>query len=597
MNKLVRFTLFAFSGFLLVLLIAILVLVMLIDPNDFKDEIAKTVHRKTGRSFTLDGDIHWRIFPSFGIKASGITLGNAPQFGPKPFAELGAAAIELRLSALLLGKISVGSVHLSNGDVWLQKDLEGQSNWESFEHAHQAKLSRAAPYVMVVSANRPEKTSPIALSISDLYLENINVHYTDMAQGKEMRFDSVDFHGSNIQFDYPFAVKGRLSVVNDTLSSPVHFKGDVSVSLAQSQYGLHDFSISSQTEFAHLPLHTYETLLQTTAEVDLKNSQIELSYLKGQLLGNPIDAQFILHHINGHPVANGYIRSPKFQWGTFSVSNIDTTIYTENSKIHVHPMTADIFDGRLDGHLIFENQDNAVRWRADGSLKEAALDEVSLAFFPLSIFSGKSDMGFTGHGPLPSWEDTMLHRQRATITVDAKEGTITGFNIEDFFKAAANAEKSTQTAGVTAFDTLTATIEVEGGRLVNDDLMMKGSSYTATGSGRVIFDPQDLLQSKVRYNFEANAPDLSKDLPLAIEASGTLKKVSIAPDLKAYLRALLKGQAKRGFFEQLGIGATLPPASSDEPMRSEEPDDGSDTPKSPRNPFEDILDKAGGIFK
>lgn len=41
---------------------AVLVLVLLVNPNEFKPLITEQVEAQTGRQLTIDGDIEWRFF-------------------------------------------------------------------------------------------------------------------------------------------------------------------------------------------------------------------------------------------------------------------------------------------------------------------------------------------------------------------------------------------------------------------------------------------------------------------------------------------------------------------------------------------------------
>jgi AsmA protein len=60
-------------------------IVLLFDPNDYKDEITTLVEQRTGRKLTLTGPITLSVFPWLGIEAGALALGNAPGFGSEPF--------------------------------------------------------------------------------------------------------------------------------------------------------------------------------------------------------------------------------------------------------------------------------------------------------------------------------------------------------------------------------------------------------------------------------------------------------------------------------------------------------------------------------
>ena len=51
-------------GGVLLLSVALSVIVMIMfDPNDYKDEIAEAVTEQTGRTFSIEGDLSLKAFP------------------------------------------------------------------------------------------------------------------------------------------------------------------------------------------------------------------------------------------------------------------------------------------------------------------------------------------------------------------------------------------------------------------------------------------------------------------------------------------------------------------------------------------------------
>ena len=80
MGKLLKI-IFSLLGFLVLLVIvAIVVLPMVVDPNDYKDEITAAVKDKTGRTLEIDGDIQLSVFPWLGADIGPTRLGNAAGF-------------------------------------------------------------------------------------------------------------------------------------------------------------------------------------------------------------------------------------------------------------------------------------------------------------------------------------------------------------------------------------------------------------------------------------------------------------------------------------------------------------------------------------
>ncbi|MFC3650042.1 AsmA family protein [Dyella humi] len=129
-------------GVLLVLVIALVLLVALFDWNRLKPTIDDKVSAAIGRSFVIGGDLSaaWRREPSEpGLRglmpwptftARDIHIGNPPWATQSQFVQLDA--IEFRISPLplLLHHIYVPTVQLSGPRVDLERNSQGQANWQ-----------------------------------------------------------------------------------------------------------------------------------------------------------------------------------------------------------------------------------------------------------------------------------------------------------------------------------------------------------------------------------------------------------------------------------------------------------------------------------
>ena len=89
MGKLLRVIVFVLGGLLLLVVAAAIILPLVVDPNDFKDEISQAVESKTGRVLAIEGDIGLSVFPWLGLEIGPTSLSNAPGFSAAPFAGYG----------------------------------------------------------------------------------------------------------------------------------------------------------------------------------------------------------------------------------------------------------------------------------------------------------------------------------------------------------------------------------------------------------------------------------------------------------------------------------------------------------------------------
>jgi len=72
------------------MVVAVIVLPLIIDPNDYKDEIATAVREQTGRTLAIEGDISLSVFPWLGLDIGPTRFSNAEGFADPDMASMEA---------------------------------------------------------------------------------------------------------------------------------------------------------------------------------------------------------------------------------------------------------------------------------------------------------------------------------------------------------------------------------------------------------------------------------------------------------------------------------------------------------------------------
>ena len=73
------------GGLLALIVLALVLVVVFVDPNDYRDDIARIVETETGRKLTLSGDLKLSVFPWLAVETGPASLSDAPGFGDEPF--------------------------------------------------------------------------------------------------------------------------------------------------------------------------------------------------------------------------------------------------------------------------------------------------------------------------------------------------------------------------------------------------------------------------------------------------------------------------------------------------------------------------------
>ena len=130
MGKLIKW-LFGLVALLVVLLVAaVIVLPMVVDPNDYKDQIVDVVKKQTGRDLQISKDLNLSVFPWLGVETGGVTLSNHKDFGDQPFAQIEELGLRVKLVPLLSKQIEVDTLVLKGLNLNLVRNKQGATNWD-----------------------------------------------------------------------------------------------------------------------------------------------------------------------------------------------------------------------------------------------------------------------------------------------------------------------------------------------------------------------------------------------------------------------------------------------------------------------------------
>lgn len=128
--------------------LTLMLLPVLINVQKFLPEIEKQITKTTGRSFSVGSDFGLTFFPWLSVTFSDMRLGNPEGFIAEDFIQIDSFEARVKLLPLLANKVEVSRFVVSGLNVNLQREQNGENNWESFSLAKQSgsnlssKLSR-----------------------------------------------------------------------------------------------------------------------------------------------------------------------------------------------------------------------------------------------------------------------------------------------------------------------------------------------------------------------------------------------------------------------------------------------------------------------
>jgi AsmA protein len=303
MSKVLKWLL-AGAGVVVVLIaIAAVVLPLVVDPNDYKDEISTAVLEETGRELTIGGDIKWTVFPSVGLGLSDLELGNRSGFGDQPMLKIGEAGLSVKLMPLFSKKVEIGQVSLTDVSANLRRKANGQNNWEDIAGSQ----SDSEP------TSSPEGDGSHKITVSGVEVSNANVTWDDAGQITELK--NFVLSVSSIEIGRPFKLEGGFSVnVSESqLSGEAEFQGLVSSQADGSQYGIEGLGFSfTGTQGPTGESMPLEIAVNANAAVNMSNDQATLSDFVFQFHDFVVNGELNVTSLSNDPKFEGQLSVPEF---------------------------------------------------------------------------------------------------------------------------------------------------------------------------------------------------------------------------------------------------------------------------------------------
>lgn len=525
-----------------VLIVAVIALWLIVNPNDYKGRIEAAVRTSTGRDLSLAGDIHLAILPSIALELGPATLGNPPGFSSsQPFASLQRVSLRVRLLPLLHHQLEVGRIEIDGLDLRLLKNARGQGNWSM----PAAKQPTPAPQ---------SSGSQMTLGgIGGVVVKNSRVGYQDMI------VDHVNITIGHVATGVAVPVKWNLDVTTAAGTQPIALSGNAT--LEYDANTAHLSSLDARMDDSTLRGSAAVTNLTTGAmSFDLAIDQINLD----RYLGSATSKSKPAVRAAAPPAAQaqpaelptGALKtlrlSGKLAIGSATVygmklSQVNVGIAADGGVLHVSPASAQLYGGTSSGEVTVDAHGAVPVLHLNETLTGVQIQPLLTAFAKLSRVSGRGNvtLNITAQGnTTPALTRTLDGHAAANLSNGAIQGIDLWSAINSAVALAQRQSLPAKTLGnSTSFDTFKASADLANGVATTKDLDVASGDLRVTGQGTA-----NLVTQAVDYRVNAAilkgaAAGALANVPLLI--TGTMKSPSVRPDTQALLKSVAQQQLQK----------------------------------------------------
>lgn len=219
---------------IVLLILAVVAAALLIDPDDYRDELAERASQQLGREVRLEGPMDLSFFPWLALDIRDVTVGNPPGFDQAPpLAGIERATASVRVLPLLRGNVEVGTVTIERAGLHVVTARGGASNLEGL-------FAPAEP-----TDESGEPTDLSAIQTGKVRFENVVLSLIDLAAGSrtELQLDSLELGSFAAGQEVPLSLEGRLVEGSDTTLT-LDFDGSVRVAADLGEVALSGWSLN-----------------------------------------------------------------------------------------------------------------------------------------------------------------------------------------------------------------------------------------------------------------------------------------------------------------------------------------------------------------
>jgi AsmA protein len=368
MRRFLKWLFIGLGGLIGLLAAFVIVVVLVVDPNDYRGTIAEQVEQRTGRTMVIEGDLGLTFFPWFGIEMGKTRLADAEGFGDEPFAAMDRVQLAVKVWPLLSGDLRLDTVILERPRIQLIRDAQGRANWEQFPQGEPAAESAESTSGSGGDSGLPPMVQ--GLQLAGVRVQQARLVYDDRQAGQTITLDPLNLQLSDVRFGSDIPIEADWQVA---MSGGPQLGGDLSakanIAPDLSQVRVDSLVMNLTAEGNAVPAGEQTLSVDAGINANLAASEFGVENLVLEAAGARVEGQAKARLTPSGPTANGKLAipelSPRKVMGNLGLEVPETRddkvlrafstkleFGYEQGRIQVKPFEARFDDSRLVGQAL-----------------------------------------------------------------------------------------------------------------------------------------------------------------------------------------------------------------------------------------------------
>ncbi|MGB1109725.1 MAG: AsmA family protein [Gammaproteobacteria bacterium] len=298
----------AIVGVIVVLIIAAIIIIpLVVDPNDFKDKIAASVKESTGRTLSINEDIGLSVFPWLALEVKKAELSNPEGFEQGTFARIGEASIRVKLQPLLSRQLEMDTLVLNDVELNLIRQQDGSDNFSQWGKASADKAGESAP--SQDQGKEGDAQQLAGLTIGGVKVSQLNVRFDDRQAGQKIELLETSLESGAITPGeaIPIKLSALLTASAPATKAQIELSTQALLDQAKGLLTLSGLELTVDAEGEAVPGGKMDLSLLSEVKAALDGSSAQLDKLELKTLGLRLTGNARATDLSSEPRFSGKI--------------------------------------------------------------------------------------------------------------------------------------------------------------------------------------------------------------------------------------------------------------------------------------------------
>jgi AsmA protein len=260
------------------LILTLTLLLIFVDPNDYKSEIETQVKENLNRDLHIVGDIGWTFYPQLGFSSGEIKLDNLAGFSKPHLLKINKASVGINILPLLSGEVSIGKLTLDGFELTVLTNKKGVSNLDNLGNKNELISQQPDVKDDTPVSDKP----PFAFDkaqLAGIEINNAIIELQDLQAGSYQKITINEIQLGHFALDKETELIINTKLIIDDIQAEIKLKSLLIVNTELSNIQLNKLQVDTHVTGNVLPNGQLKSVLKTNINFAVNSKKVTLNDL------------------------------------------------------------------------------------------------------------------------------------------------------------------------------------------------------------------------------------------------------------------------------------------------------------------------------